>query len=167
MVERSTPPNPDSRIGKRPSLDSAVCFSLYSSLQATLQLYRDLLAPWGLTYQQLLVLVVLWEQGSVTPSELAQALHLDRSTVSGLLKRMERDGLLVRERHADNQRSVHVALTEYASGLRNELADIFTCVAEAMKLSEHDAYDLVTALHALRSAVRAQPTTTDVPSTEG
>lgn len=105
--------------------------------------------------------------GSVTPSELAQALHLDRSTVSGLLKRMERDGLLVRERHADNQRSVHVALTEYASGLRNELADIFTCVAEAMKLSEHDAHDLVTALHALRSAVRAQPTTTDVPSTEG
>lgn len=167
MVERSTPPNLTLASGNGHRWTQRYVSPCIRRSRRRCSCTGTFLAPWGLTYQQLLVLVVLWEQGSVTPSELAQALHLDRSTVSGLLKRMERDGLLVRERHADNQRSVHVALTEYASGLRNELADIFTCVAEAMKLSEHDAHDLVTALHALRSAVRAQPTTTDVPSTEG
>lgn len=151
-------------------LDSAVCFSLYSSLQATLQLYRDLLAPWGLTYQQLLVLVVLWEQGSVTPSDLAQSLHLDRSTISGLLKRMERDGLITRNRDIDNQRAVHVDLTERGEELRAELADIFVCVGQAMNLSEHDATELVTALHALRTAVQTpatQPSALGQTTSEG
>ena len=69
----------------RPSvtLEDSVCFAVYSAAQATVQLYRDLLAPWGVTYQQLLVLGILWRDESTSPGRIADELHLDASTITG------------------------------------------------------------------------------------
>ena len=135
------------------ALDGLVCFALYSSMQATLQLYRDLLAPWGLTYQQFLVLMVLWERGESAPSIIADALTLDRSTISGLLGRMERDGLLTRSREPGNQRAVVVALTERGDELRHSLKDVLACVAGAMSIDLEGAQALIGSLRKVRDAV--------------
>jgi len=135
------------------ALDGLVCFALYSSMQATLQLYRDLLAPWGLTYQQFLVLMVLWERGESAPSTIADALMLDRSTISGLLNRMERDGLLVRTREHGNQRAVVVTLTAHGNELRHGLKDVLTCVASTMNLDLDGAQALINSLRKVRTAV--------------
>ena len=141
------------------SLDNALCFALYSSLQATMGIYRELLAPWGLTYQQYIVLVVLWERGAVTVGELAAALHLESSTVSGLIRRLERDGLVVKERDAADQRVVRVRCTERGAALRAEMAGIPACAAEAMTGGTEEgaaqAGQLIDELHHLRSTLRA------------
>ena len=67
----------------RPSvtLEDSVCFAVYSAAQATVQLYRDLLAPWGVTYQQLLVLGILWRDESTSPGRIADELQIGRAHV--------------------------------------------------------------------------------------
>ena len=48
----------------------------------------------------------------LTMAELADYLGLERSTVSGLVDRIEQRGLVARETHASDGRSVRVRLTE-------------------------------------------------------
>jgi len=78
-------------------LDELVCFAIYSAANSTSQAYRQVLAPWNLTYTQYLVLVVL-SDGDRTVTTLGHELGLDSGTVSPLLARLEARGLVVRER---------------------------------------------------------------------
>ena len=55
---------------------------------------------------------------------LAGRLRLDTGTVSPLLKRMERAGLVRRRRSAADERSVEVSLTAKGSALEKRAADI-------------------------------------------
>lgn len=135
------------------TLESSVCFALYTSMQATLQLYRDLLAPWGLTYQQLTVLAVVWEREEVSPGELAETLCLDASSVSGLVGRLERIGYLRREHSTSDRRSVRITATAHALEVRGELGHIERCVGEAMRVTPADAEAVVSTLHTLRSSM--------------
>ncbi|GAA5200306.1 MarR family transcriptional regulator [Microbacterium jejuense] len=134
-------------------LEASVCFALYTSMQATLQLYRDLLAPWGLTFQQALVLAVLWEHGDASPGDLATALQLDSSSISGLLNRMEAAGLVQRAPSQADRRAVRVTPTERSLQIRSELAPVGQCIVEALALDRDDAVTLVGSLHALRDRI--------------
>ena len=46
-------------------LTDQMCFALYAASRAVTALYRPVLDPLSLTYPQYLVLLVLWERGSV------------------------------------------------------------------------------------------------------
>lgn len=104
--------------------DDLLCFALYRASRATTQLYRRLLAPWGLTYPQYLVLVELWARGAATVSELAACLDLDSGTLSPLLSRMERDDLVERSRDDADGRVVTVRPTARGAELQGELAGV-------------------------------------------
>ncbi len=80
--------------------------------------YRPLLDALGLTYPQYLVMLVLWEQDSISVRDLGTALQLESSTLSPLLKRLEASGLLRRERRRDDERSVAIRLTDTGARLR-------------------------------------------------
>ncbi|WP_280548578.1 MULTISPECIES: MarR family transcriptional regulator [unclassified Halomonas] len=101
-------------------LDRQVCFPLYAATNLMQRLYRPLLAPLGLTYSQYLVLLVLWERGSASVGELRDCLYLDAGTITPLLKRMERDGLVTRRRDREDERRVLIALTPHATALREQ-----------------------------------------------
>lgn len=135
-------------------LGSSVCFALYTSMQATLQLYRELLAPWGLSFQQLLVLAVVWERGAASPGEIATVLQLDSSSVSGLLSRMEAADLVVRENSRTDRRAVTVLPTEQSLEIKDQLTHIEGCIVDAMQMESADAENLVAALASLRTSIR-------------
>ncbi|MGW4483878.1 MarR family winged helix-turn-helix transcriptional regulator [Amycolatopsis sp. NPDC004368] len=103
-------------------LDEQLCFGLYSASRALTSLYRTLLEPLDLTYPQYLVMLALWERDAQQVKELGTALNLDSGTLSPLLKRLEKAGLVSRERQADDERSVRITLTEKGHHLR-ELAE--------------------------------------------
>jgi len=117
-------------------LDDMVCFALYAAARATNRRYIALLAPWELTYPQYLVLVVLWSRPSLTVGEIADQLHLDSGTTSPLVRRLEQRGYLTRERVSADERVVTVTLTDAGRSLRDELAHIPGCIAEATRLDE-------------------------------
>lgn len=89
-----------------------------------MEIYKPLLKPLGLTYPQYLAMLVLWEKDSLPVATLAEKLHLDTGTVSPLLKRMERAGLIVRTRNREDERSVLVTLSEKGREMEAQAADI-------------------------------------------
>ncbi|MDX3237067.1 MarR family transcriptional regulator [Streptomyces sp. ME03-5709C] len=116
-------------------LDDHFCFTLYAASRAVTGVYRPLLDAAGLTYPQYLVMVVLWEHRTVTVKELVAALHLDYGTLTPLIKRLEAHGLLKRQRRADDERVVEVALTEEGTALRERIRTVPLAIGEAMGLT--------------------------------
>ncbi len=72
---------------------------------------RRLVEEISLTGPQLAMLQQLVDRPS-TPSQLARALHLSGATVTGILARLERRGLLERARGQTDRRTVQVTVTE-------------------------------------------------------
>lgn len=89
-----------------------VCFSVYSANLAFNRLYKGLLDQYGLTYPQYLVLLALRARDGQTVGELGEALHLESSTLTPLLKRMEAADLLNRTRDMADERVVRISLTQ-------------------------------------------------------
>lgn len=116
-------------------LDDQLCFALYAASRAVTARYRPLLGVLGLTYPQYLVMLVLWERGSVPVREVGAALHLESSTLSPLLKRLEANGLIRRERRSDDERSVALHLTPAGVALQDEARSVPVSIGDAMGLT--------------------------------
>ena len=86
--------------------------------------YAPLLAPLGLTYPQYLVLLVLWEGDDLPVGALGERLFLNSATLTPVLKRLERAGLLNRNRGTRDEREVRLTLTSRGRALEAELAAV-------------------------------------------
>ena len=140
----------------QPVTDQMVCFALYSAARATTQAYRGLLEPWGLTYPQYLVLVTLWVEGPQSVKDLGERMQLDSGTLSPLLARMERDGLVERRRSDADARVVHVRTTARGGALRTELAHVPAAVARGLGLGATvDGEQLLATLHGITASMHA------------
>ncbi|WP_201294976.1 MULTISPECIES: MarR family winged helix-turn-helix transcriptional regulator [unclassified Nocardiopsis] len=135
------------------ALDSQLCFSLYAASRAMTGLYREFLGGLGLTYPQYLVMLALWERGTLTVKELSRALHLDSGTLSPLLRRLECAGLLTRRRGTMDERVVEVSATPRGEELRARAEAIPQRVLCAADLSPDQAEVLRQALGQLTRAV--------------
>jgi DNA-binding MarR family transcriptional regulator len=111
-------PSPSIATASTPRLDGQLCFALYSTGLAMNKVYRKLLKPLGITYPQYLVMMVLWEDESLSVSEIGERLFLDSATLTPLLKRLETAGLVTRLRSRDDERHVVVSLTARGKGMR-------------------------------------------------
>ena len=121
----ATKPNPYESI----RLDNQLCFPLYACAKEIVRQYRTPLEPLGLTYTQYVVMMVLWECGSITEKELGERIHLDSGTLAPLLKRLDKQGLVKRERPDRNERLLQITLTDAGIALQEEALS----VPEAMK----------------------------------
>lgn len=93
-------------------LDNQVCFRLYSAARLVMQAYTPLLNELGITYPQYQVLMVLWEKDSQPVNDIARRLLLETNTVTPLLQRMEKQGIVVRRKGEQDKRQQIVSLTE-------------------------------------------------------
>ena len=106
------------------NLDDHMCFTLYSASLAMTKIYKPLLAKFGLTYPQYLVLLVLWKKDQITVNQIGESIFLDSGTLTPLLKRLEKLALITRKREATDGRQVIIALTQLGQSLRNEIAHV-------------------------------------------
>jgi len=75
---------------------------------------RTLVQRFGLTGPQLVVLRELLDRDGCSAGQLARAVTLSQATVTGILDRLERKGMVTRQRSADDRRRVLVAATAEA-----------------------------------------------------
>ena len=85
-------------------LENQLCFPLYACSREVVRQYRMPLKPLGLTYTQYVVMMVLWEHNSITEKILGEKIHLDSGTLTPLLKRLEKQGLVRRGLSGGNDR---------------------------------------------------------------
>ena len=110
-------------------LDNQLCFRLYTAARLTMQAYFPYFEPLGITYPQYLVLLVLWEQDKQPVNDIARRLHLETNTVTPLLQRMEKQGLLTRKRGKEDTRQRIVSLTAQGKALEEQAKNIPDCLA--------------------------------------
>ncbi|MGP2446850.1 MarR family winged helix-turn-helix transcriptional regulator [Pantoea ananatis] len=131
-------------------LDQQLCFALYSANLAMHKVYRKLLTQMDITYPQYLVMLVLWQQDSLTVSEIGERLLLDSATLTPLLKRLENAGLLNRQRSRQDERQVVVSLTDAGRSLRQQAESIPDEIQCASDCSEDEMNSLKLQLNQLR-----------------
>jgi len=78
---------------------------------------RDILAAFDITPPQLDALLHLKENGDITMGELCQKMYLACSTATDLSDRMERSGLIVRQRDSADRRVIRLHITELGDGV--------------------------------------------------
>ena len=113
-------------------LDNQLCFRLYTASRLLSQAYHPLLSEHGLTYPQYLVLLALWEKDAQPVNDIAKRLFLETNTVTPLLQRMEKEGILSRRKGEKDARQMIVSLTGKGKGLQKKLADVPFTVGSAV-----------------------------------
>ena len=130
-------------------LNNQLCFPLYAASRKVVSLYTPYLKPLGLTYTQYIVFLSLWEKDGVTVGELGAKLYLDNGTLTPLLKKLQAQGYIERNRAADDERVVLITLTEKGRTLREEVKEIPIKVASCFSFPVQDSLKLRDLLYQL------------------
>ena len=140
-------------------LGNQLCFRLYTAARLTMQAYFPYFEPLGITYPQYLVLLVLWEKDHQPVNDIARRLYLETNTVTPLLQRMEKQGLLTRKRGKEDTRQRIVSLTRQGKELEEQAKNIPGCLAQQLSGRMEDINCLVTTIPALDKLIEglAQP----------
>lgn len=108
-----------------------------------------LLAAEGLTLPQMIVLRKIRERGEITLGEIAADLHLAPSTLSGIIKRLEREGLVEKEVDPHDLRIVRLRASPKADSIIQRTSSIYNTHLSAV-LSHFTAEELDILLSSLR-----------------
>ncbi|MGA0565563.1 MarR family winged helix-turn-helix transcriptional regulator [Ancylobacter sp. VNQ12] len=135
-------------------LDQQLCFRLYAASRLITRLYQPLLEPLGLTYPQYIVLMILWEDAPCPVSHVGRRALLNTNTLTPLLKRLEQQGLVRRQRSCKDERVVELDLTEAGNALRSSCARVPADLIEAVHFPQEKARDLETLLDLLLTELR-------------
>ena len=150
---RGTEPEPGRAVGAEEAemmkLSNQLCFPLYAAARKVTGLYAPYLAPLNLTYTQYLVMLVLWERDGVPVSEICRRLHLDNGTVSPLLKKLEKEKLIRKDRSPEDERSILISLTEEGRALQGRAKDVPAKVGGCIRLAPGKALALYQLLYEL------------------
>ena len=140
-------------------LDNQLCFRLYTASRLVAGAYNPYFEQLGITYPQYLVLLVLWEKDHQPVNDIAKRLLLETNTVTPLLQRMEKAGLINRKRGEKDTRQRIVSLTDRAIRMREEAIDIPANLSKeiARFVPIDDLTAIIPVLDKLIQGLRAKP----------
>ena len=104
----------------KPDIDAVVETIVYLYTESR-RLTKEVAARYGLTGPQLTVVKMLEALGDLSLSRLSEKIRAQNSTVTGIVDRMEREGLVTRTRSATDRRVVHIRLTDKGAALAAEV----------------------------------------------
>ena len=127
------------------------CFRLGAISRKMMRYYNNKLAPYGITIVQSWVLFYLSTQKSSSLKEIAAAVQLDSPVVTGLIDRLVKEDLVVREEDPEDRRSLKISLTPRGRQIVAEIAPTVDEYNQRIKsiITENDADAFERALEAL------------------
>jgi len=124
-----------------------LCFQIGRVSRKMTRITREKLTPYGLTTTQFFLITALYEEDSLPISVLAQKVALDKATLTGLLDRLERDGLTERKADPEDRRAIRIHLTTKAERLRKDLTELYhennSKFLSLLTLEEKEAFERV------------------------
>jgi DNA-binding MarR family transcriptional regulator len=141
----------------KPEIDAIVETIIYLYTESR-RLTKGMASQFGLTGPQLTVLKLLETFGDLSLSSLSERIRAQNSTVTGIIDRMEREGLVRRERSTTDRRVVFIRMSEKGAKLARQIEvepmEIFR--SALVSLSQADLRDLLRILTKLQKRVRAK-----------
>ncbi|MBS5776324.1 MAG: MarR family transcriptional regulator [Finegoldia magna] len=117
-------------------LENQLCFPLYAVSRLVTNTYTQFLKPFGLTYTQYIVFLVLWEKDGITVGQLCEKLYLDNGTITPIIKKMQTQGYLERKRSSHDDRIVIINLTDKGKELQEKVKNVPKLMSECVELSD-------------------------------
>ena len=150
------PPSPaatDSRL----EVDSIVETIIYLYTESR-RLTKGMASAFGLTGPQLTVVKLLETFDNLSLSSLSERIRAQNSTVTGIIDRMEREGLVRRERSTTDRRVVHIRLSDKGQKLARQIqVEPMEIFREAVaSLTQADLRDLLRIMNKLQKYVRSK-----------
>lgn len=132
-------------------LEECVNYLLTTAQHSVFLKMTEKLSVFDLTPVQYAVLYCLWENDKKSPKEIAERLKLENSTISGILERMEKKGLIKRMISKEDRRFIQIMLTEKGAALEEDvLAAVDEVNEEVMSVfSKEECENLKTQLRVL------------------
>ena len=132
-------------------LEECVNYLLTTAQHSVFLKMTEKLSVFDLTPVQYAVLYCLWENNKKSPKEIAERLKLENSTISGILERMEKKGLIKRMISKEDRRFIQIMLTEKGAVLEKDvLAAVDKVNEEVMSVfSKEECENLKTQLRLL------------------
>jgi len=134
-------------------IGKSVGFLLAKAYQRASLLFKEEFEGYDLTPQQFGLLGFLWQEDGLTQSELSAKSQIDRTTMGGLIDRLEKEGLVVRRSHPEDRRAYRISLTEQGKALQQELTPLAAATQAKLtaKLDPQEVETLKSLLEKLRS----------------
>ncbi|MFC6181584.1 MarR family winged helix-turn-helix transcriptional regulator [Lactiplantibacillus daowaiensis] len=130
-------------------LEDHFCFLMYVTARAIQRAYQPELAEQAITYPQYLVLVLLSEQPHLTVKSIGHWLDLSTGTVTPLLKRMDEEGLVKRQRSQTDERQVQVSITPAGRMKRAAISDLPETLVTKGQLTDEEWATMTQLVHKL------------------
>jgi DNA-binding MarR family transcriptional regulator len=97
-------------------------------------------------------MMVLWERHSVSEKELGEALFLKSNTLTLLLQKLKKKGLVTICKDKNDGRSIVITLTERGEALKEKAVDVPTSIVKSIHLSEEEGMYLYRILYKILEA---------------
>lgn len=96
--------------------------SLLQAREASMQFFRPSLNKHNLTEQQWRILRTLEQHGDMESHQLSELVCILKPSMTGILGRMERDGLVHKRKAEHDQRRIYVGITEAGSTIYQNMS---------------------------------------------
>ena len=144
-------------------LDNQLCFSLYVCSKEIIRKYKPLLDPYGLTYTGYIILMALWEEDDITIKNLGKKLYLDSGTLTPLLKKLESQDYITRNRSQQDERNVYISLTKKGKDFKDKALSIFESLVCTLGMDAKDGAHVLDVLHKMMNVLVVSDNENDSP----
>ena len=136
-------------------IEKSVGFLLAKAYQRACALFKEEFDRYDLTPQQFGLLAFLWIEDGLSQAELSARSQIDRTTMGGIVDRLEKEGLVERMNHPDDRRAFQVFLTAKGKAREDEFCAVANRVIDKVNapLTADEQVTLVRLLEKIRTEV--------------
>lgn len=120
-------------------LKNQLCFPIYLCSKEIIRKHTPLLKQLDLTYTQYIVMMYFWEKEKSNVKDIGKTVLLDSSTLTPLLKKLEKKGYISRVRSSIDERNLEVTITDKGKKLRSKALSIPKKMGKCIALSNEEA----------------------------
>lgn len=119
-------------------VEQEIGFPLYAAAKEVLRACQPELSELGITYTQYLAMSVIWEYKEANLKMIGERIYLDSGTLTPLLRKLEKKGLIIRERFKQDERSMMITLTTKGKSLEKKVRHIPKLIETKLGLSQEE-----------------------------
>ena len=133
-------------------IEKSVGFLLAKAYQRAYAMFKEEFDRYDITPKQFGLLAFLWQEDGLSQTELSARSQIDRTTLGGIIDRLEKEQFVERRNHPEDRRAYQVYLTEKSKTLEDELCRLADHVQDKVNapLTQEEQATLIQLLNKLR-----------------